>query len=355
MRSEGKRQTAVRAALLVASFAALSYMGFRALAENPEVQAALPISEQPAPAPAPERPDSRRSGFILRETMRLDEVPTAVAFSRTGDALAVGLRDGRVRTWDANTGARKADLGGTKGGIAAVTLGVAGRRVAAVDSEGSAYVWDAAAGGAPKPLSKDKPARLIRFSENGQRVAVVADDGSVQVKDLESGESWSFAGSKRVPKALAFSPAGPLMAVSDVGRIALWGVGLTEEREDLQSSGIEAEAIAFSSNGLELAAGIGRQIVTWDMPTRRASRTYTLSGKVRALAHRADVGWIAVTDGSKPDELRIWRVHEGRAMTTIHLQHPAVILALSSNGERLAAGTAEAEVYCWDTLPPPRR
>jgi WD40 repeat protein len=170
------------------------------------------------------------------------------------------------------------------------------------------------------------------------------------VFDLETSESWSFPGGKRTPKALAFSPAGPMMAVSEAGKIALWGVGLTDKREELSASGPEAEAIAFSSNGLELGAGIGRQIVTWDMPTRRGSRTYSLSGRVRALAHAGDKGWVAVTDGGERNELRVWRVKEGRSMTSIKLAHPPVTIALSARGDRLAVGGNESEIYYWDTL-----
>ena len=352
LRRQGRRQTALRAVLLVASLFALTYMGLQALSGGLGAGTARAVTGAPEAADPPLGSGEGDGRFVLRETIRLGEPATALAFSRSGDVLAAGSRDGRIRTWDANSGRQGRDLSGAKGEIAAVAIAAGAKRVGAVDSEGAAYVWDAAAGGDAKPLANERPARLVRFSEDGRRLAVVADDGSVRVFDLVTKVSWSFPPSKGSPKALAFSPAGPMMAVSEAGRVALWGVGLTDKREQLEAWGPEAEAIAFSKNGLELAAGIGKQVVTWDMPTRSGLRTYTLTGRVRALAHVQKREWIAVTDGSKRDRLGIWRVNEGRSMTTLRLQDPAVTVALSSDGARLAAATAKGEIYYWDVLPP---
>ena len=183
---------------------------------------------------------------------------------------------------------------------------------------------------------------------------MAADDGSVRVWDIEKNKDWIFPGSKRVPKAIAFSPTGPMMAVSDAGKIALWGVGVTDKPEALRIQGPEATAITFSANGLEMAAGIGSTIATWDMPTRRRTRTYSLSGGVLALAYSDREGLIAVTGDSKLSKLWVWRVDERRRMNSISLREPAVAVALSSSGDRLAAATVQGEVHYWDTLPPPR-
>ena len=153
---------------------------------------------------------------------------------------------------------------------------------------------------------------------------------------------------------MAFSPAGPMLAASQPNKIALWGVGLTDEREELHAGGPEAQAIAFSPNGLELAAGIGQQVVTWDMPTRRAMRTYSLQGRVRAITHDGGQGWIAVSEGANSKQLRVWKVHEGRSMATLPMQNPALAVALAASGDRIAASTAEGEVQYWDSLPPIR-
>ena len=351
MRQDGRRSTVIRALLLAASLLALAYMAFQALSGGAGTAAARAVVGAP---PAVESIQAgtvdRDGGFVLREIIRLDELPTALTFTRTGDMLAAGLRDGRIRTWETGSGRQIRDLSGPGREIAALTA--TAQHVGAIDSEGAAYVWDVSAGASPRPIDNERPARLARFSEDGRRLAVVADDGSLRVLDLQTNQSWSFPPAKGSPRALAFSPAGPMLAVSEPGRIALWGVGLTDERETLSAQGPEAEAIAFSSNALELGAGIGSQIVTWDMPTRRGARTYVLKGKVRALAHAGKQGWVAVTDGARKNELRVWRVNEGRSVKTLSLKNPAVALALSGDGERLAASTAEAEVYYWDTLPP---
>ena len=352
MRKDARRQVLTRAALLIASVVVLAYLSMRAVSDAPGAEAALPVVEAPAQpeAPPPETGGSR-NGFVLRETIRLEQTPTALAFTRDGATLAAGLDDGRVRTWNTNTGARLADLSGPQGKIAAVTVAASAGRVAAVDSQGGAYVWDASGKAAPQALPSGRTGRLLRFSEDGKRLAVAADDGSVHVWDLDSKKSWSFPGNERVPKALAFSPTGPLMAVSGKGRIALWGVGLSDERETLSAHGAEAEAIAFSANGLEMAAGVGSQVIVWDLPTRRRSHTFPLSGTVRALAYSDDRGWIAVTSNKSKEQLSAWRADKGRRITSIRLSEPAASIALSRAGDRLAAATEKAEVHYWDTLP----
>jgi WD40 repeat protein len=354
-----------RAVLVAVSVLVLAYLGMRALTQTDDAEAAPHAPASAAvvaePSPEPEEPPAAertplpetggsRNGFMLRETKRLDAEPAALAFSRDGNLLAAGLTDGRIRTWNPNTGGRGPALTGAKNGIAAVSVAAASDRVAAVDAAGAAFVWRTSAAGKPQALPSETPARLLRFSESGQRLAVVADDGSVRVWDLDSNQSWSFPGAKHTPKALAFSPTGPLMAVSGKGKIALWGVGLSDKREDIRAAGAEAEAIAFSTNGLEMAAGVGASVITWDMPTRRRTRTYSLSGAVRALAYDAEDGWIAVTADAKAQQLWAWDVSGGRRITSIRLPEPAVAVALSSRGDRLAAATAAGEVHYWDTL-----
>ena len=363
MRRDGRRQTTVRAALVIVSVLGLAYLGVKSLTEAPGAEAAPPVAKvaPPASTPAktePSKPETGggRNGFVLRQTMRVDGVPTSLAFTRSGNSLAAGLADGRVLIWNTDTGERMPDLTGPADEIAAVTISgtasaAAASRVAAVDAAGNAYLWQSAVRPAPRALPGDGPARALYFSASGERLAVVAEDGSVRVWDLSSGKSWSFPGEKRAPKTLAFSPTGPLMAVSSAGKIALWGVGLTEKREDLTAGGPEATAIAFSSNGLEMAAGIGSKVGTWDMPTRRRTRTHSLSGTVLALAYGGDAGWIAVTGDAKRQRLWAWQVNGGRRMTSIKLNEPAVDVALSSGGNRLAAATADGEIHYWDTLP----
>ena len=352
MRKDARRQVLTRAALLIASVVVLAYLGMRAVSNAPNAEAALPVVEAPAQpeAPPPETGGSR-NGFVLRQTIRLNRTPTALAFTRDGATLAAGLDDGRVRTWNTNTGALLADLTGPQGKIAAVTLAASAGRVAAVDANGEAYLWDASGKAAPQALPDGRTGRLLRFSEDGKRLAVAADDGSVHVWDLDSKKSWSFPGSERVPRALAFSPTGPLMAVSGKGEIALWGVGLSDKRETLSARGDEAEAIAFSANGLEMAAGVGSQVIVWDLPTRRRSRTLSLSGTVRALAYSDARGWIAVTSDKSKEQLSAWLADKGQRITSIRLSEPASSIALSRAGDRLAAATEKAEVHYWDTLP----
>ncbi len=349
IRKRARRQNRARIALLVASATVLAYLALRTIGGEPETVAADPVVEASIEAP-PSTPEtgSARGGFVLRETKRLDETARSLAFDPAGRLLAAGLKDGRVLSWNLDSGDRLAELELPSSGP--VSIAVAQPRVAAVTDEGEALLWDVPGEAEPRVVTGDEPASFLRFSTDGQRLAVAAADGSIQVWDLEGNQSWSLRRSKRVPKTLAFSTTGPMMAVSDAGRIALWGVGLSDRAENLSAPGPEAEAIAFSANGLEMAAGIGSRVLVWDLPTRRRRRSYALSGTVRALAP-AGGGWIALTSDSKRENLWVWRADKGRKITTIRLERPAVALALSSRGDRLACSNAAGEVHFWDSQP----
>ncbi|MEZ5366650.1 MAG: serine/threonine-protein kinase [Bryobacterales bacterium] len=350
IRSKARRQNGTRIALLGLSAVVLLYLGVRAFMGADGAEAARAVVGAPPSVEQPTRGSIAGGGFVLRETMRLEQPVASIAFSPTGKVLAAGLGDGRIRVWDTGSGRQLADLDGGPAGSRAMAVSPDGDRVVTIAADGSVLVWDVK-GGAPRRLDALGPAHGVIFSNRGRRVAV-SEDKAVRVVDLASNESWSFSAPKGPPKAMAFSPAGPMLVASEPGRIALWGVGLTDKREDLHAGGPEAETIAFSANGLELAAGIGQQVVTWDMPSRRAVRTYSLQGRVRALTPDGGQGWIAVSDGANSKQLRVWKVHEGRSMAKLPMQGPALAVALAASGDRIAASTAEGEVQYWDTLPP---
>lgn len=200
--------------------------------------------------------------------------PLALAWQPDGGALAVGLSDGSARVVDALNGSLLFDLQGHVDQVLRVAFSLDGRQIATASADGTALVWNIAAGSPQPPAGQATLAHTLRgrstalsvltFSPDDALLVTAGPDGIVDLWDAKTGRAlFALANGGASVTDAAFSPDGRFLATSgdalrvylirldDLVRLARQRVarGLTEEERDQYLH-------AVSRNGATPAAAI---------------------------------------------------------------------------------------------------
>jgi WD40 repeat protein len=281
-----------------------------------------------AAAAGPDLGSMRRSGIVLVDLASgrplgrpwwVDGTVSALAFSRSGRGLMIGVSDGRVALWDiAKPGATSGEL--LAGHVAAVQALSPGRDsvLASGGKDGTVILWD------PAARATLQQTLVNRAGPSGEHTEV---------------------------NTVAFDSSGRLLLTATADRITLWNYTKRSIVGDFPrpESGVGVVAGAtLSPDGSRLAAVYahesGSNIVVWQ----------TASGAIvkAAAAEQATAGAVAISpDGRQVaiagrEEITVWNVDQQDIARPFTLPHSRWLLdgpgptslAFSPDGHRLAVG-----------------
>ena len=205
-----------------------------------------------------------------------------VAFSQTGDLLAVEGGLGGVGIWDVESGRRlgpllRAQQTGWIHDIEALAFGP-GDLLAAAEVEGTVRIWDVERREQiHRPLYLPGLVVGLEFSPDGSQLAIPfgaeleAPDG-VEVRDVRSGERIVRLRSPSDVQQVAFSPDGRLLAGSQPeGGVVLWETdGWRQVGQPLALGPGNTTTLDFSPDSRTLASSHDDgAVVLWDVESRR--------------------------------------------------------------------------------------
>lgn len=181
------------------------------------------------------------SGAALGEWAVAEPRVVSLAFGTDGRSLIGGGRDGRAWVWNADDGATLAELphaaGAGSGAMTAgssllaelpgVALGPDGRTAASAGADGSARLWDLAAGRSiGEPMTHRGPVDALAFHPEGTLIATACRDGTARLWDAATGLAIGPPLEHRgAVHDIVFSPDGRRLATAGSdGQARCWRV-----------------------------------------------------------------------------------------------------------------------------------
>jgi WD40 repeat protein len=308
--------------------------------------------------------------------LRHGEWVAAVAFSPDGRLILTGSavilsRTGKVRLWDAGTGAPMGEPLPSKYMVMSVAFSPDGSRFATGSGNlnevppslgsagGEAQLWDTATRKPiGSPLNPGGSVPSVAFSPGDGKYLLTADMGH------DRAQLWETATGKLIRSfpqpahvvAVAFSPDGKRIATGPYGsdeRVLLWETETGKLCGQFQHRSI-VPGLAFSPDGKSLLTGSGDYLARlWDVqqPEHKPT-TFTHKQWVRPVAFHPRDPRIILT-GSGDQTARLWDI-QSRNPIGPPLRHEGMVFAaaFSPDGKTILTGSLDGTARLWNGLVP---
>jgi WD40 repeat protein len=332
------------------------------------------------------------TGVYLYQADTLEEIQvigqglwvTSIAFSRNGQQLALGLRNGGARVWDFPTSAFSRSLEGSNAAVTSMDFSPDGSQLAIGRVDSTLWIWRLTDGQVRHRLRghSDRVTMVaygvqpLDATPGGHMLVTASRDGTILAWNSGTGSSLAYFNQHQQPvNAAIFAPLPPgveavnekLATAGEDGTIRFWlpqqNLPILTMQAFAPSGNVLPEAvgirtIAFTSDGGVLASGdsVGN-IALWNAITGEPYRAFQVyrNSPVRQLAFRPGTTFL----GSLGDDgiIRIWNGNpaanvdqtEPEPLASLDQFSGAVYaLAAQPEGNILASAHGDGAIRLWD-------
>jgi WD40 repeat protein len=292
---------------------------------------------------------------------------SALAFSPSGDMLASGDEQGRVRLWKSSgpPGQWKFDreLAGHSAGITAVRFTPDSKRLITASGDHTCGQWDLVTGEELQQLVLKHPQWVtsLDLSSDGTYALTTCDDGNARLFRLADATQIAAVKTPSQPyNAAAFSPDGSTAVLTAAGdrQVSLWDLSAalvaanqqpTVRRiMDFNKTDEEVWSAKFAADGRHLLTIGGNDAQLWNLDDQKAVVRYSPHGTVASASISPDGKLIAT--GSWDRSAKIWDAATGRAIRKITGAHGGYInsVEFSPDGRLLLTASDDGTAKLWD-------
>jgi WD40 repeat protein len=218
------------------------------------------------------------------------------------------------------------------------------KRLASAGQYGTAKVWDCSSGKEILSLKSDpKIVWNVAFSPDGKQLASGNGDGTVKIWNADSGrEIRTLKGHGRQVFGVAFSPDSKQLASGAIkGGVQVWDLASGKEVVNLNEP--NCQHLAYSPDGMRLAAAIGHSVKLWNTSTWKPVFCVDDDSPIFTIAFSPDGKRIA-SAGSLGNSLVIWDAATGKKLMTIF----AIMTVAFTPDGKLIAGLSDSHLKLWD-------
>jgi WD40 repeat protein len=304
---------------------------------------------------------------VARQAIWAGACVECLAWSPDGSLLASGgstpgggtgpAGSSTVQVWDGRTGALRQVLRGQRGHVCSAAFTADGRTLFTVSLR-ELVGWNPRSG-TPRCRLRHNASQWPVASSSDGRIASAFRDG-VRCAALGARAAWSTPVAPREsPWALAFSPAGDLLAGTGFGQVRLWDARSGARRASLDGSDDLLWCLALAPRGRSVAAG-GEHGTVALWTARMTDRVDDMRlrllpghhGPVRSVAFSSDGRLLASASlergAGEWGEIRIWDTATGELRQRLFGHDDTVVaLAFSPEGRTLASGSHDGTIRLW--------
>jgi cytochrome c len=274
---------------------------------------------------------------------------TAIAMTPDGKRVLSASFDYSLILWDMAGSEKLRTLSGHEAPVAALAMFPDGRHAVSGSDDRTIGYWDLETG-----------ALLARWGGHEGRVAAlaVAPDGGLIVSggwdatlrlwNPAAGESRALRGHNSAINAVAIAPGGALMASGDHdGHILLWSFPEGQLLGGIDGNGFSVNALTFTPAGQLFAASADMTVRLWDPKAKSEIARYEGQDEpLVSLALSPDGDLVAA--GGTRGTMMLWKTADGSFIRARYAHKgPVFALAFAPDGQGLLSGGLDGAIRVW--------
>lgn len=258
-----------------------------------------------------------------------------VVFSRDSATIATAGGDGRIRLWD-RSGRHRTTLEGHTDKIYTLVFSPVDDRLVSCGRDQTIRVWDTSS----LAIEQEGAIGAIGLSADARWLACsLAEDKTVRVWNVDQKEPLTSLTVTSPIQSLAFSPEGDVLTLAGDG-LELWDKATARRTRLPEGDGRRFRAVVLGPNGkYVLAADIEGRATLWWPGTPRPPRELNIENQEIGPLALTGAG-IGATGSNTEARVDVWDLEQGEPLRRIVSDDVPRGVAFSTDGTRLAIGTA---------------